>query len=1125
MHFPAVRLAPFCALLFCALVPARAQVAPPVSGTSVPPVFITDSTVSPAVTSGTSVPVGKTIVIPIVVSGSGPMTYTVKSSSPAIQPIVKTGYPVMNIQVAYSGTTTISGTTLYSFSGGGDGGSPYAGLLTGANGELYGTTEAGGTNNAGTIYEITTSGSLTTLYTFSGGSDGGNPYAGLVTGTDGNYYGTTAKGGTGSAGTVFQLTSSGSFSSLYSFTGGNDGGTPYGGLVAGTNGLLYGTTAGGGVSGTGTVFSITTSGSLTTLYSFTGGADGGNPDSGLVTGSSGNFYGTTSVSGSGQGTVYQLTLSGSVGTLTTLHTFSGGGDGGDPAPALAAGTNGDFYGVTETGGSGHGTIFQITASGSLTTLYTFTGGNDGGTPSAGLLQAADGNLYGTTGTGGSNNFGTVFEMTLGASGSFTTIHTFAGGSDGANPYAPLNELAGKLYGTTETDGSNSHGTVFEMEVATSAPFSGTMSFALLRDMAPATTGYIAGFAQAGYYNKLDFWRITNLGQNEFIAQGGDLTETGTGSPGFAFDDEFAPSLIFTGQGQLAMANSGINSNTYRGTNGSQFFITNSPIRSLDFNYTIFGQLIEGFDVMTKVMAVTTGTDGFTPTIPVVMNSVTVSEDNTDAILLINAAGYKAAATEITVNATDTTPKKNQAVVLSGTTSTPGLKFAVTTVDDTVSDPPIIVPEPNVFTRLHQKVKLPIKTVDIEYDYLLPGAVTLSDSASAGLALNGSTVSITPSSFSPVGSITAGLYTYAPFVSGNPEAQTAVTVDLGSGLLTAIPSLFRGTPGDSVVSSTSAATTGTGTVFGSFLDGNPVAVSGSFSATINWGDGTALASGTGVSVASSTYRRADYDVSYPAGHVYAKPGIYPLNVTVTDSNGGVLHLQNTSVVSSGPIYPFGRTFTAAKGKADNMVATFRDSTPGTTADAYQAVINWGDGSVGSGIIRGSNSTYMVYGSHQYTAGTTYPVDVTISRSGNTGCAWSIAKLTGVPTHQPPYSQSHIVAIVGNPGFGNGYLDEEVTLANSGNLPSGPITLKFYLSPTNTVPPASGAIALQVGNGYTYTALSLPPGGTMSGSVSHIFIPANAASSGKFIIMQVITSDPIANHMGYTTFFADPEPLIE
>ena len=210
----------------------------------------------------------------------------------------------------YAFTTFLSAqslTTLYSFAGS-DGALPEAGLVRGSDGNFYGTTYFGGTNGDGTVFKITPSGTLTTLYSFAG-SDGVDPVAGLVQGIDGNFYGTTYQGGANGEGAVFKITPSGTLTTLYGFAG-SDGEFPYAGLVQGSDGNFYGTTVFGGADcldlGCGTVFQITPSGTLTTLYNFAG-SDGVAPYAGLVQGSDGNFYGTTQQGGANNvGTVFRL---------------------------------------------------------------------------------------------------------------------------------------------------------------------------------------------------------------------------------------------------------------------------------------------------------------------------------------------------------------------------------------------------------------------------------------------------------------------------------------------------------------------------------------------------------------------------------------------------------------------------------------------------------------------------------------------------------------------------------------------------------------------------------------------------------------------------------------------------
>jgi uncharacterized repeat protein (TIGR03803 family) len=354
-------------------------------------------------------------------------------------------------------------TALYSFTNGFDGAQPYAGLTPGSDGNFYGTTFAGGTNRFGSVFKITPGGALSPLHSFSF-LDGDMPTAGLALGADGNFYGTTSYGGSNYYyGTVFQITTNGDFNSLYSFTNGPDGGEPYAGLAQEGAGAFYGTTIGGGSNGYGGVFQITAGGALTPLYSFTNGADGAQPYAGLVLGSDGNFYGATYAGGSnGAGTVFRITPA---GALTALYSFTNGQDGAQPLAALAQGTNGVLYGSTW---GGNGTLFSITTNGAFTPLYSFTGGMDGASPAAALTPGSDGNFYGTTQYGGQDGNGGIFKIT--PQGAFTPIYVFTGGSDGASSCAPLTPGSdGDFYGTTQYGGQDGEGVVFKINVYSSAP--------------------------------------------------------------------------------------------------------------------------------------------------------------------------------------------------------------------------------------------------------------------------------------------------------------------------------------------------------------------------------------------------------------------------------------------------------------------------------------------------------------------------------------------------------------------------------------------------------------------------------------------------------------------------------
>lgn len=308
-----------------------------------------------------------------------------------------------------------------------EGAGPKAALVQGTDGNFRGTTVGGGgSTGGGTVFRISASGDFTNLYSFIGSvsSDVGfQPLAGLVQASDGNFYGTAYSGGTNGAGTVFQIGPNGGYRLLHdfgSFTG--DGRVPMAGLIQGSDGNLYGTTQLGGTAD-GTVFRITTNGVITILHNFTGYNDGSAPQAGLVWGNDGYFYGTTSEGGTNQlgsngGTVFRMNPSS--GDYTILHEFPAfTGDGESPDAALVLGSDGNFYGTTVSGGaSGHGAVFRISPGGTYSNLYSFAGYPDGWEPGAGLVQGNDGSFYGTTYLGGTNKssqgtgLGCVFKLTV-----------------------------------------------------------------------------------------------------------------------------------------------------------------------------------------------------------------------------------------------------------------------------------------------------------------------------------------------------------------------------------------------------------------------------------------------------------------------------------------------------------------------------------------------------------------------------------------------------------------------------------------------------------------------------------------------------------------------------------------
>lgn len=364
-----------------------------------------------------------------------------------------------------------------------DGDNPYsAGLVQGTDGNFYGTSaDGGGRYNAGTVFKITPAGQVTTIYDFCSQpncTDGSMPEEGVVLGRNGDFYGTTSSGGgVNGGGTIFEITPSGRLQTLYSFcsqSGCIDGYQPGAGLVQGTNENFYGTTLGGGTYDDGTIFEITAAGELTTLYNFCAGCTDGYAPEALVLATNGNFYGTTRLGISNKGTLFEITPAGKLTTLYSFCTQSSCGDGSYPTGIVQA-VNGNFYGTTTSGGanssdcfgSGCGTVFEITPAGKLTTLYSFCSQancTDGATPDASLIQAIDGNFYGTTYLGGASvggcngsGCGTIFEIT--PAGKLTTLHSFCSKpncADSNYPWAPIMQATdGAFFGTTTGGGIGS----------------------------------------------------------------------------------------------------------------------------------------------------------------------------------------------------------------------------------------------------------------------------------------------------------------------------------------------------------------------------------------------------------------------------------------------------------------------------------------------------------------------------------------------------------------------------------------------------------------------------------------------------------------------------------------------
>ena len=372
-----------------------------------------------------------------------------------------------------------------------DGGGPWAGLTFDQAGNLYGTTTVGGVYNHGTVFKLAPNRDgrwmESVLYNFPGGNEGDGPYGGLIFDDAGNLYGTTTIGGQRNNGTVFKLTASGDWteSVLYSFTGYNDGGVPWAGLIFDQAGNLYGTTFWDGTNGVGTVFMLTpgVNGSWTerVLYSFRDLGDGSYPSGSLVLDQAGNLYGTTTSGGLLRcgdfecGVVFKLAPNrdGSWAE-TVIHSFAYS-DGFYPAAGLIFDVKGNLYGTTANGGDiyecdgdGCGVAFRLTpkrdGSWVETVLHVFRQ-KSGGVPGSSLIFDAAGNLYGTTSRYGRYGYGSVFKLTPSSHGEWkqTVLHSFSHRSE-SHPIAGLaSDAAGNLYGTTYGDGKAAFGSVFQVK--------------------------------------------------------------------------------------------------------------------------------------------------------------------------------------------------------------------------------------------------------------------------------------------------------------------------------------------------------------------------------------------------------------------------------------------------------------------------------------------------------------------------------------------------------------------------------------------------------------------------------------------------------------------------------------
>ena len=691
----------------------------------------------------------------------------------------------------------------------------------------------------------------------------------------------------------------------------------------------------------------------------------------------------------------------------------------------------------------------------------------------------------------------------------------------------------------------------------SAAFEGDMELQLFRDVTPATTGNIGGAAQAGFFDNLILHRVIP----GFVIQGGDPTGTGSGDPGFSSIHEFRPELIFSGRGQLAMANSNggyqrgqsfgsgfIQLGNFAATNSSQFFVTvgtNVKTRNLDFVHTIFGQLIRGFDVLDKVVAVPRDAND-KPTVPVKMTTVSVTPGKSDATLLLSATS--AGASALTVTARDP----------SGARVTQ--RIAVYARRDDTNDPPLLRPIPNLISPVGVAPKLPLNAFDLEHDYLLYGIAAASGNTepgsfgTAGIAQNFSPRTTTGSQDLAVGvagfndpllsAKSSGASPFAPF-----EAYRFQVAEIGYG--------DRAISAEALPVESTAATVLTDVVVAEFHDGDAAGAAADFIATVNWGDGSRADASSAATPKIKIERSAVTPGAFvvKGTHTFAKAGVYSIDTLIDGALGAVQRTRGQAVVVDvgTALRVFGVNLQNA-GAAVNgrIVATFTDATPGVQARDFSALIDWGDGrnSPGEIVVNGLGK-FAVLGSHTYRDPETFSVFAHISRAtpAASAVAWSRVHASGFTAqrHLPPFPAAHLVGQISQAGdaAGNGIpiisatgtgasaqtrFSVSIVVVNAGDVATSPGKIHFYLSKDKKfnathVGDQPADIPLTIGTFPEANLPSLKPGAGLRYDLTK-----SASSNGKPLDLRLVppvgqngASFFILAHLDYSDPLADQLPI--
>lgn len=627
---------------------------------------------------------------------------------------------------------------------------------------------------------------------------------------------------------------------------------------------------------------------------------------------------------------------------------------------------------------------------------------------------------------------------------------------------------------------------------------GSMDMLLFRDLTPKTSAIISGLAQSGFYDNLKFHRVVS----EFAIQGGDPNGNGFGGPGFSFENEFHPGLIFTGFGQLAMAHSGWNRKTLDATNGSQFFITLGSPRFLDFNHTIYGQISRGYNTLLAIESVPVHSE--TPDDDVVMTGVSVVPNSTDACLFVTASGTGSAT--ITVLATN------------GVSESSSVDISVEAVKDTLNNSPVLNYVDDTVAGWWTPAVVKLTSFDLEQDPRLYNVTQTGTPHAFTMALGyGDTFGIWPWPYTYFGpsNLAFGVAqtgTFSRGTSASPYDLQTITVGMYDAAIAAQPTVITASVGEVLLSATVAKLKDSD-VFGTKKD---------FTATINWGDDT-ITTGSAVQILGGA---TNYVIT--GSHAYSAAGTYPILVKITGNLGAVDDVMSTAVISEGDVFLTAETIAVSGTLFSGTVARFTDALP-DSVDSYTAAIQWGDGGLSSifdtVITSTGTDSFVITATHAYLENGTYPLTVTLWKTSEPDpfTGWGLANVSqNAATSFPPLARGNLVPrwlslttyFSTAPHLLTGIL--EVT--NWGTLPVSSGTLSFYRSANATLETGTD-VRLTLANGANSLAIpALNPGERKyyvmtwyPGYTSPLVVTGTGSQAGQYLLNVMDFNDPIGDQL--------------